>query len=101
MFRVAGLPARFSPMEYAQHHNTFTLQPVLKDVHRIQNLKDEFAILLSPFDRAAEPWMLHQHPRFLDYCSCDRSRKTRMAFLEEVCKSTEISHRSDRPVDLH
>jgi hypothetical protein len=95
MFRAAGLPTLFSPMEYAQHHNTFTLQPVLKDVHRIQNLKDEFAILLSPLDRAAELWMLHQHPRLLDYCSRNCSRKTRVAFLEEVCKSTEISHRSD------
>ena len=85
-------------MEYTQHHQTFSVEAILEDVSRTQDLQYNLSVLFPPGDRPPQHWMFRQHSHLAkDFPGHDASKR-RMLPVKKFNETVNINQSSIRPL---
>ena len=88
-------------MKDPEHYESVTIDPVLKDVDRVQYSKSDLPIFWAPSNRSSKHWMLDQNGGLAENGFTDDWRQVRIGPVEKFGKSIEIGESVRRPFNLH
>ena len=86
-------------MEDTQHHETFAVKAITKDVFCIQYFKHEFAVVRASFDRAADKRMFREDTSLAHDLRGNDLCKARMAVMEKGGKAVATNATGDATAD--
>ena len=88
-------------MKYPQHHQTLTIESILKHVSRAQNLQYDLAVFLSTGDWSPQSRVVNQDLYLGNNFSGDDRGKRRMLPIEKFNEAIEVGESLVRPFQLH
>jgi hypothetical protein len=93
--------SRFSRVKYAQHHQTFSVEAILEDVSRAQDLQYNLSVFFPASDRPSQHWMFRQHLHLADDFTGHDASKRWMLSVKKFNETVNIGKSSIRPLQLH
>src|SRR5262249_26651159 len=90
------LLAQFAPVKYAEHHDAWAVEAILKHIRSPENLQHDLAIFFTPQDGPSKSRMIRQDLRLGHDLSCNR-RRQRWMLPGEKFPQNDRGRRAPRP----